>query len=82
MSSEEFKRIMEEVFLEAAPYLHDLEWARMFFEEKLMRLSSVESALAVLEDLISRETLEYRRTDLRIIMGYLRSRACKGEDDG
>lgn len=66
------KEVLERAFMEAAPYLHDIKWARRFIEKNLMRLSRIESVIAVLEDEISRETVETRRTDLRILMDYIR----------
>jgi len=78
----DLKELLERVFEEAAPYLHDIRWARKFIEKNLMSLSRIESVIAVLEDEISRETLETRKTDLRILIDYVKSIAKGGEHYG
>lgn len=82
MKKDNIREVLEEVFLEAAPYLHDISKVKSVIEEKLSSASTLKSIIVLLEDLIDREDQEYRRTDYRILLDYLKSRLNKGGEVG
>lgn len=76
--SREVREVLEEVFYEVAPYLHDISKIKSLIEDKLSKMPTLNSVLSLLEDLIARENLEYRRTDYRILLDSLRARINRG----
>ena len=70
--------LAEEVIAEAAPYLQDLEWAKTV----IFRLASQFSEPSRLAEALASKCMEesdpVRRTDLRILLNYLRRLTLRG----
>ena len=64
--------MVDEVLIEAMPYLHEAEWAKAVLMRLASKFSSPDKLAEALMSEARQEENPTRRTDLRILAAYLR----------